>query len=199
MKNLLCLFLFLIPSFGFGQFYSSYSNQQAYNYGRAMTLYMQGKESICNGYLNAVMDMFEEATKLGYADAREGLALIYELGLGCSRSTSNAQYYYELGAKMESQACKSAILRINNQGWMTSEHKEAWLRNFRTTNSSQYESGVYIPYNSGGVNNNVDHSCRACNNTGVCGGCYGLGISYGTTCCNMCHGSGKCMNCGGKG
>lgn len=196
MKKLMCLFMLLIPTLGFGQYYS---NQQAFDYGRGMALYMQGKESICNGYFDDAMDQFEQAAELGFADACEGIALIYELGLGCSRSISNAQYYYELGAKMGSQACKSAIRRINSQGWMTSDQKEIWLQNFRASQRAQYGGGGYVPYGSGGGYNDVDHSCRACNNTGVCGGCYGSGISYGTTRCNMCYGSGKCMNCGGKG
>lgn len=56
-------------------------------------------------------------------------------------------------------------------------------------------------FGSGGnsYDQDIDHSCRACNNTGVCPGCYGKGSNYGTGKCTICHGTGKCPNCGGRG
>lgn len=70
--------------------------------------------------------------------------------------------------------------------------------------ASQTEGGNNTGAYSGGFSGSfsddyVDHSCRACNNTGTCPGCYGHGENYGTGKCNVCHGTGKCPNCGGKG
>lgn len=176
------------------------ANQQAYNMGKAMALYQQGQLAIYNGDYDDALDKFGECTLYDYAPACEALGLMYEMGIGTPRDTDFAWECYKDGAHKGNIACKQAMQRIRNNGYYTANQKNQWLNNFRSMYAAQHSgTGSYYVPNTGGGNVDVDHSCRACNNTGDCNGCHGTGISYGTTRCNMCHGSRKCMNCGGKG
>ena len=178
------------------------ANQQAYNMGRACGLVQNGYTYIYNGDYVSAVEAFQEAVDLDYVQAYECLGICYELGIGCKRDTKWADLLYEAGADLNSSSCKKQIRRINREGHKPASYRETYLRNFKANYRAMYggnNSGGYSAPSFGNGNVDVDHSCRACNNTGDCNGCHGTGFSYGTTRCNMCHGTGKCMNCGGHG
>ncbi|MEE0978136.1 MAG: hypothetical protein UH625_01875 [Muribaculaceae bacterium] len=201
MKKFFTLLLALVSLVSAdAQFYNYNSgNQQAYEWGRGMALYFKGQQAVYEGNYDEAYTYFDDAQSHGYIPAFEALGLLNELGISVARDTEWAQMFYEEGARKGDMSCRQALYRIANTGFYPESYKSQWLRGFR----AMYEArngggGGYVPQYGDNVDD-VDHSCRACNNTGVCNGCHGSGYAYDNVRCNMCHGSGKCMNCGGKG
>lgn len=183
-------------------------NQAAYNMGYCMGLVQNGQRLIAEGKYRDGFEKFEEAwEEYHYYPALECLGCCYELGIGVDRDVNMADVYYEEGADHNEPNCKAAIRRINSKGHYSQSYKNTLISNLKSrfgVGTSNYNNGgLYLsPSVTSSTNGNieVDHSCRACDNTGQCPGCRNHpGYEYGTTRCKMCRGTAKCPNCGGKG
>lgn len=143
-----------------------------------------------------------------------------ELGIGVSVNQDLARQAYDLGSKYGNPACKSALQRVDSEGfWAATDENR---RNYRIMIKNQVNAsaaagsvgyGGINPYagSSSGSSSGSSYACSGCGGSGKCTSCGGDGYFWSDTgtyvgrtinkkiSCGACRGTGRCGVCHGSG
>ena len=233
----LLLIMAFVPMDNYAQYYNPYNPYQqqqammdAYRAGQQMAKqYMQQQEQMLRSNPLQMWGHIVEEIATGYYEkayehleyladeCEDGKACLYagymnELGLGTTRSLSDAKYYYKAGQDNGNKECKSELKRIAGGGKLGKNFKSAFIGYFQNIYSVGVSSANSINFGSssfsGGGTFNGNHSsssneytCPTCHGTGRCTMCAGRGEYWyngNHYDCSMCHGGGACYGCHGK-
>ena len=214
MKKYLFILLSMLPYVSVAQYYNPFgsyqqqqqANQNAYNFGAGMGLYLRGISELCEERFSDAYNTFYEGAEYNPMNY-EGLGVCSELGFGREVDHDDALNYYKLGANNGNNACRMHLQRIRQNGFWSKSYRQTFLKTLRaqmaaSSSVPNYGGGFYN--NSGGNSSSSTggYTCPTCHGKGRCTVCAGRGyrISNGSYIeCTMCNGGGACYGCHGSG